>query len=364
MTTWEFVAEWLTTLVLATLAWASGIADPALPISADGNSNSQNSIGAPPGFTLAWAQDDTPPIEQVEEGTSGDVETLDEGAPPVASETESLDAEPAAVAPVEDIELLDQGSPPAAGAMTSPPATAPALAPAAVAVAPAGGSGTYVDPAFEPAPQLPADFGTGNVHVSAGSEGFPVGLEPCHVGAVTGRAYVGINCGDDVSFVGHAPTFADFPFVPEEEFPFGDEELVVSAAQGDRSDEVGVFVSAAGGNRGARDDRGAPVIETSGRASVEYAQEERGRDPRVRVTDNSAKRAKQETRDTKADKKGDERSSANGKDTKDNGKDKKSKKKSKSEKNKKSNKKQKQKQKSHGNEKSGDRDKRKSSQKR
>ena len=359
MTAWENIAEWLATLVLASLAWAGGIVAPDVPISADVSSSSQRSIEVPSGFMLAWAQDDAPPIEQVEEGTTADVESLDEGAPPVAAETETLDAEPAAAAPVEDVELLDQGSPPAAGAMTSPPAPSPASA--AVAVAPVTDSGTYVAPVYDAAPQLPADFGTGNVHVSAGAEGFPVGLEACHVGAVTGRAYVGIDCGDDVSFVGHAPSFADFPFVPAEEFPFGDEELVVSASQGERSDEVDVFVSAAGGNRGARDDRAAPAIETSGRASVEYAQEERGRDPRVRVTDNSSKRAKQEARETKDDNKGDDaRSSANGKDKKDNGKDKKSKKKSNPDKNKKSNKKQK----SRGDEKSDDRDKRKSSKKR
>ena len=58
--------------------------------------------------------------------------------------------------------------------------------------------------------------------VATGSAGFPAGLEDCHVGAVTGRAYVGIDCGEDggSSFVGHSPSFEEFPFVLDESFHF------------------------------------------------------------------------------------------------------------------------------------------------
>ena len=65
-------------------------------------------------------------------------------------------------------------------------------APATVTTAPVT---TYVAPATTSGPVLPEGFGTGDVHVATGTAGFPVGLEDCHVGAVTGRAYVGIDCG-------------------------------------------------------------------------------------------------------------------------------------------------------------------------
>ena len=177
---------------------------------------------------MSWAQqEDEPPIEQVgeertdvetldEAATNEDVETLDEAAPP-----------PVEVDTTEDIELLDQGPPSTmeAGRRTPgprpPPATA-AEAPAAIdteARCPRNhlcGSGRHeLDPLFRKG----SDRQRPCCH---GSAGFPVGLEDCHVGAVTGRAYVGVDCGDSDGsmFVGHAPSFEDFPFVLDENFPF------------------------------------------------------------------------------------------------------------------------------------------------
>ena len=93
---------------------------------------------------------------------------------------------------------------------------------------------TAVAPAATTGPVVPEGFGTGNVHVSTGAAGFPVGLEDCHVGAVTGRAYVGIDCGEGggSSFVGHAPSFEEFPFVLDESFPFDRESVFADPGAG------------------------------------------------------------------------------------------------------------------------------------
>ena len=129
---------------------------------------------------------------------------------------------------------------------------------------------------------LPEGFGTGNVHVATGSAGFPVGLEDCHVGAVTGRAYVGVDCGDSDGsmFVGHAPSFEDFPFVLNDNFPFDRGSVFADRGQSQSDDNVQTLVSSA---RGAtRDtDAAAPEIKTSRASSVEMEQRARDRKPRV-----------------------------------------------------------------------------------
>ena len=138
---------------------------------------------------------------QVGEGDARtDTETLDQGSPPAASD--------------DDVETLDQGPAPT-GAVPVPVTdgtvlTAPVAAPVATGT-------TYSEPA---GPRLPPGFGEGRVMVSNNPRGFPVGLEPCEVGVVSGRAYVGVNCGDeDAPVVGHS-TYENFPWVIDPGFPF------------------------------------------------------------------------------------------------------------------------------------------------
>lgn len=135
---------------------------------------------------------------QVGEGTA-DTETLDQGSPPAATG--------------DDVETLDQGTPPSG--VPVPVAdgtvlTAPVAAPAATDM-------TYAEPA---GPRLPPGFGEGRVMVSNNPRGYPVGLEPCAVGVVSGRAYVGVKCGEKSSpVVGHS-TYDNFPWVIDPGFPF------------------------------------------------------------------------------------------------------------------------------------------------
>ena len=309
---WDRLLEWVVAAMVASLTLVSGIIVPeSIP------NGAPTSEGSPTGAMMGWAQQmEQPPIEQVGEGSGEDVETLDEGAPPAedtsAVDPATLDAGAPAAAPDEDVELLDQGAPPA-------PSGEPVET---VAVAPAvDTSATYVAPVHEPAaaagPVLPPGFGTGRVHAIAGRGEAPIGIADCHVGAVTGRAYVGIDCGDDgeTSFVGHAPSFESFPFVLEADFPFegdeafftdpnfpfgGDEELAVAANRDDGA-ETDVFVSSRGGDRDRNDDVSeAPVIETGRESAVSFAQRARDREPRVRVenrsrrVDNGKKRARAE----------------------------------------------------------------------
>lgn len=135
---------------------------------------------------------------QVGEGNA-DTEALDQGAPTAATG--------------DDPEPLDQGTPPTdAGAVPVPVTDGTVLTAAPVAAETA-----YAAPA---GPQLPPGFGEGRVLVSNNSRGFPVGLEPCEVGVVSGRAYVGVKCGEDGSqVVGHS-TYEDFPWVIDPGFPF------------------------------------------------------------------------------------------------------------------------------------------------
>ena len=119
------------------------------------------------------------------------------------------------------------------------------------------------------------------------------------MGAVTGRAYVGIDCGEgsDSSFVGHAPSFEEFPFVLDEgfpfvldeNFPFGSDSVFADRDESALEDDVEALISAA---RGAPldDDAAAPEIRTSGASSAEFAQRARDRKPRVEADDGGAKR--------------------------------------------------------------------------
>jgi hypothetical protein len=238
---------------------------------------------------IGWAQPaDEPPIEQVGEDPGEDVETLDEATPPAEE-----------VAPEEDIETLDEGSPPVAGDedvesldQGSPPATTQAPVtespPPSDVVVPVT---TYVAPEPAPAggPVIPEGFGTGNVHVSAGNAAFPAGLAGCHVGAVTGRAYVGLDCEEGTSVVGHAPSFEEFPFVVDEGFPFNRESVFTDVSEDVIADDADVFISEARG-QSLDEDIEVPEIHTSGASSVEFTQETRNRSPRAEVNSRDAKR--------------------------------------------------------------------------
>ena len=332
MSIWDRLNEWLTAAILASLTWVSGIVSPGLPSEAPtANTN-------PGSFMIEWAQEvDQPPIEQVGEGTGDDVETLDEGTLPVedaaAADPETLDAGAPPAAQDGDVETLDQGAPPAtAGQPVDTVYVATIADPATTYVAPEPA------PAAETGPVLPEGFGTGRVHAVAGHSETPIGLAECHVGAVTGRAYVGLDCGEDEesSFVGHAPSFESFPFVLEAEFPFegdeafftdpnfpfsDDEELAVAASR-DESSDTEVFVSARGEQREQDDEASsAPVIETGEENSVAYAQRAREREPRVRVENRgrrddkgNKKRARAEADDggTRAESRDDSRRNDNG----------------------------------------------------
>jgi hypothetical protein len=160
---------------------------------------------------------------------------------------------------------------------------------------------TYVAPAATNGPFVPEGFGTGSVHVSTGAAGFPVGLEDCHVGAVTGRAYVGIDCGDGRgSFVGHAPSFEEFPFVLDESFPFGQESVFADRGGTQIEDNVQTLISAARGVP-VDADASAPVIRTSDASSVAFEQRARDKKLRVGSENGRAKRGKGSRRDQSAD---------------------------------------------------------------
>ena len=294
MSNWEQLGDWIATALVASFVWISGLASTGPPVGSPAAM-----VEAPAGTQLSSAmrwmqQENETPIEQVGEETDDDFELLDEAALPAdelvtAEDVELLDQGQAADVQ-EDAELLDQG----------PPAIVAELAvPSSVATTPVT---TYVAPAASSAPIIPEGFGTGDVHVVAGSAGFPVGLENCHVGAVTGRAYVGIDCGDEngSSFVGHAPSFEEFPFVVDENFPF-DRGSVFGDQGGTRSqDDVVTLVSAA--RTATKDDTAAaPEIRTSGASSVEFEQRARGREPRVEAANGRAKRGKENRRNGSTD---------------------------------------------------------------
>jgi hypothetical protein len=151
---------------------------------------------------------------------------------------------------------------------------------------------------------LPPGFGSGRVHVSTGQGGFPTGLEPCHVGAVTGRAYVGIDCGDGDSFVGHAPSFADFPFVVEADFPFGEANSPFASSDfpfGDadfpfgNDDDLSTMTSEAsdddGGVTVVSAQRTVPPVATADGSTVQQQLRARARDPLLRLQERGSRGA-------------------------------------------------------------------------
>jgi hypothetical protein len=283
---WEQLGDWIATLVVASFAWLSSVvtADASAALSAATDRSAPVEI--PVSSIMRWTQQEEElPIEQVGEDTAEDVETLDEATPPAdevdtAEDIELLDQGPPADAQ-EDVELLDQGQPLAVAG--------DAAAPSTVTTVPVT---TYVAPVATSGPVLPEGFGSGDVHVATGSAGFPVGLEDCHVGAVTGRAYVGINCGNGSgnSLVGHAPSFDETPFVLDESFPFDQDSVFADRGTSQIADEVEILISAA---RGAPvDDVAAPEIRTSGASSVEFEQRARDRKPRVEAENGRTTRDK------------------------------------------------------------------------
>jgi hypothetical protein len=145
------------------------------------------------------------------------------------------------------------------------------------------------EPVAATGPVIPEGFGTGSVHVSTGNTAFPAGLATCHVGAVTGRAYVGIDCEDGTSVVGHAPSFEEFPFAVDEGFPFNRESVFTDLDEDIVANDVDVLVSAARGQP-LGDDTAAPEVNTSGASSVEFAQEVRNRKPRAEFDSRDKKR--------------------------------------------------------------------------
>ena len=287
MGVWDRFGEWLSALLVASLLWLNGALTPVATNSAG---NEPIPAATAPALMLAWAQDeDAPPIEQVGEGQTGDVETLDETAAQSEEEPTDVAAQDMAGSADEDVELLDQGAPPTAQqegqvpvAETAPPADTTYVAP--LADAGAVDASVYTAPVAT-GPALPEGFGTGRVHVATGKAGFPAGLEDCHVGAVTGRAYVGVDCGDGDSFVGHAPSFEEFPFVVDENFPFGDQGAPGAETQEPSSGNDGDVLVAAGGqnSKTAGDETTETVFETSSNTSVQYEQRAKNREARVRV---------------------------------------------------------------------------------
>ena len=299
VTSLDGLGEWLATLLIASIAWAASILPLDVP---------NASIMAPPDEQpqriLSWAQSDQPIIEQVGEGTATDDETLDNGAPPATTSADQETLDNGSLPPAEqvgdDVELLDQG--------------APASATLPIATAPDSDATTYVVPVAETTyaapvaygPVVPAGFGTGNVYAVAGHSGVPVGVEGCHVGAVTGRAYAAIDCGEGATFVGHAPTFQDFPFVLEASFPFdGDEafftegsnfpfgpnEILVPA---DRNSDDGADVVVSNTQNvpeRRNDETSTSVSGRPGATSVQFAQRSREREPRVRLENRASNNA-------------------------------------------------------------------------
>lgn len=295
MSNWEQLGDWLAALAVAAFAWMSSVVAPGDPSVSPPVASASAPVENQLSSIMRWAQqEEEPPIEQVGEGSAEDIETLDEAPPPVdeidtADDIELLDQAPPVDAQDDDIELLDQGPPPV------PVAESPA--PSTVTYVPVT---TYVAPVEARGPVLPEGFGTGNVHVATGSAGFPVGLEDCHVGAVTGRAYVGIDCGDGggSSFVGHAPSFEEFPFILDESFPFGEGSVFADRGMSQIAEDVHVLIATA---RGAPlGEETGPVIRTSGASSVEFEQRARDRKPRVEAGNGHAKRNKDARQDRNA----------------------------------------------------------------
>lgn len=297
---WDRFGEWITTLAVAAMTWASGVlGPPAAPDVANAAEPVPTSLQ---GWSIDLPSDLESPVIELQ---TDDVETLDEGTPPSDTSTAQTDAS----APIEsndnDLELLDQGTPPPTQATTTAPVGATSEpAPVVSAPAPAVAAPMAAETPAAPVvtgPVLPPGFGSGRVQVAAGNNGFPVGLEACHVGAVTGRAYVGIDCGNDDSFVGHAASFTDFPFVVEAPFPFNDSESATTPATSTVDDSPGasdgdLFVLNNTGNSDFFvEDPRVPNVETTGsRGSVVSLAQDTHQQPRERIArqDSHKSRAK------------------------------------------------------------------------
>lgn len=276
----EALANWATGFVTAAVVAALSFGAPGAP--------AVNPEVVNEGGILAWAQDvDEATIQQVGEATEEDAEALDAGS--VSAEESAPSTREVAVSQTgDDVELLDRGTPPQETATTTAVETtavdtaAPLTVVESTSPAPAGDV-VVTASAVDSGPHLPEGFGEGQVMVSTASGDFPPGLDECHVGAVTGRAYVGIDCDDEgSSFVGHAPTFEDFPFVTDEDFPFDNDDPIVADENfpfGDESTstielnsdpDVGTNVLVAAGGR-----REGPLVslpEGSEGAVIERAQ--------------------------------------------------------------------------------------------
>ncbi len=236
----------------------------------------------------------------VETQPQTDTETLDEGAPPVASSPPSSG---------DDAETLDQGSPPPAGGVES---VVPVGSVAGTYVAPAPtttSAPSYAAPAESTSagPSIPPGFGTGHVHVAAGLPEFPVGLVSCHVGTITGRAYVGVDCPNGDSVVGFAPSLNDFPFILNPDFPFeGDEGFLIDAARSDAAasdaakNNVDVLASMPGPQQD--DSTSQTQIGVSGTGSVQYAQKTHTTEPTVET--NAGQSGGERTKSSKQDSSG------------------------------------------------------------
>jgi hypothetical protein len=138
---------------------------------------------------------------------------------------------------------------------------------------------------------IPPGFGTGHVHVAAGHPEFPVGLASCHVGTITGRAYVGVDCPNGDSVVGFAPSLNDFPFILNPDFPFeGDEGFLIDAARADAAasdaGQNNVDVLAAMPDGSTDTSTSQPQIGVSGTTSTQYAQKTRTTQPTVETSSN------------------------------------------------------------------------------
>src|SRR5215211_4903627 len=284
---WERFGDTIATLVVASITWISGAVAPGVAVSSPTSMvdlPAENQLSS----VMRWAQqEEEPAVEQVGEDTTGDIETLDD-VPASVDEADAIeDVELLDEAPhandQQDIELLDQGPSPATTSASPAPATTIESPPPAT-LSPSQVT-TYIAPAAASGPILPEGFGTGDVRVATGTAGFPAGLEDCHVGAVTGRAYAGVDCGDSggSSFVGHAPSFEEFPFVVEEDFPF-DRESVFADLGHDLFDD---------NYHGARDDKAdVPEAQITGASSVEFERRAHGRKPRAETANGRSKRRK------------------------------------------------------------------------
>ena len=272
----------LTSIIVAGLVFGSGLMSHGRAAAAGFERGTGSFQGDERGRFAVTAQPVDFPAATGESEKQTDSETLDAGAPPPATSTTTSAA--------EDVETLDQGSPPVTSSgpppaeVTSPPVGSVAgtyVAPVSLAEAP-----SYAAPSVTTGPAIPPDFGTGHVHVGAGVSEFPVGLASCHVGTITGRAYVGVDCPNGDSVVGFAPSLNDFPFVLQADFPFeGDEGFLIDAARAEaEASDAGsnnVDVLASMPNPQTDSSTSETQIGVAGASSLQFAQKSHTTPPTV-----------------------------------------------------------------------------------